>query len=88
MIFSFGSAPREGKRGNDEGGGKGERERPLYSASLRGRRKKEREKGEGESAKAGKREVSGKGPLPSLPNPPPFFPFLLSPTPFDACYSG
>ena len=27
-------------------------------------------------------------PFPSLPYPPPFFPFLLSPTPFDACYAG
>ena len=27
----------------------------------------------------------GKGALPSLPNPPPFFPSSLSPTPFDAC---
>ena len=56
MIFSFGSAACEGKQGNDGEGGKGERERPLYSASLRGRRKKGRERGEGESAKAGKRE--------------------------------
>ena len=36
-------------------------------------------------AKAGKREGS---PLPSLPNPPPFFPSSLSPTPFDDCYAG
>ena len=27
-------------------------------------------------------------PFPFLPNPPPFFPFSLSPTPFDACYAG
>ena len=27
-------------------------------------------------------------PFPSLPYPPPFFPLLLSPTPFDACYAG
>ena len=27
-------------------------------------------------------------PFPSLPNPPPFFRFSLSPTPFDACYAG
>ena len=26
--------------------------------------------------------------FPSFPNPPPFFPFSLSPTPFDACYAG
>ena len=27
-------------------------------------------------------------PFSSLPYPPPFFPFSLSPTPFDACYAG
>ena len=27
-------------------------------------------------------------PFPSLPNPPPFFLFSLSPTPFDAGYAG
>ena len=27
-------------------------------------------------------------PFPSLPYPPPFSPFSLSPTPFDACYAG
>ena len=27
-------------------------------------------------------------PLPSLPNPPPFFPSSPSPTPFNACHAG
>ena len=54
---------------------------PVLS-SLQGRRKKGR--GREKSTKEGK----GKGAFPSLPNPPPFFPFSLSPTPFDACYAG
>ena len=41
-------------------------------------------------AKRGGGGGGGKGEkrLPSLPNPPPFFPSSLSPTPFDACYAG
>ena len=44
------------------------------------------QKGEGRG-----REKSAKvqkGPLPSLPNLPPFSPSSLSPTAFNACYSG
>ena len=78
-IFSFGSAPREGKRGNDGGGGKGERERPLYSASLRGRQKRGGRRGREKARRRGK----GKGLLPSLPNPPPFFPFSRYPQPLS-----
>ena len=38
--------------------------------------------------KARKRGKGREGPFPSLPPPPPpFFPFSLSPTPFDACYA-
>ena len=51
--------------------------------SLRGRQKKGREK----SAK-GKKEGSWAPSPPSLPNPPPFFPSSLSPTPFDICHAG
>ena len=53
-------------------------------SSLRGRRKKGREMGREKSTKEGK----GNGAFPSLPYPPPFFPFSLSPTRFDACYAG
>ena len=38
--------------------------------------------------KRGKGREGREGPFPSLPYPPPFFPFSLSPTPFDACYEG
>ena len=38
--------------------------------------------------KRGKGREGREGPFPSLPYPPPFFPFSLSPTPFDACYAG
>ena len=55
-----------------------------YFLSLRGGRKKGRVRGREKSAKEGKM----KGSLPSLPNPSPFFPSSLSPTPFDACYAG
>ena len=34
------------------------------------------------------KEEKGKGALPSLPNPPPFFPSAQSPSPFDASYAG
>ena len=52
-----------------------------YFLSLRGGHKRGGEGGkEGKSAKKGKM----KGSLPSLPNPSPFFPSSLSPTPFDA----
>ena len=36
----------------------------------------------------GRRRGKGEKRLPSLPNPPSFFPSSLSPTPFDACYAG
>ena len=53
--------------------------------SLRGRRKKGREGGgKREKRESGKREVS----LTLSPQPPPFFPSSLPPTPFDACYAG
>ena len=83
-IFSFGSAPREA---NEETMGEGERgrEKDRYTrlACVAG------EEGEGEGGER-KHEggEKGKGLLPSLPNPPTFFPFSLSPTPFDACYAG
>ena len=50
-------------------------------SSLRGRRKKVRGGG-------GRKVRKQKGPLPSLPNLPPSSPSSLSPTPFNACYSG
>ena len=42
----------------------------------------------GGGRKARKRGKGREDPFPSLPYPPPFFPFSLSPTPFDACYAG
>ena len=40
------------------------------------------------SAEMNKRGSYSRRPFLSLPNPPPFFPFSLSPTRFDACYAG
>ena len=45
-------------------------------------------RGLGGGRKVRKQGKGKKGPLPSLPNHPPFFPSSLSPTPFDACYAG
>ena len=53
----------------------------ITLSSLRGRRKKVRGGG-------GRKVRKQKGLLPSLPNLPPFSPSSLSPTPFNACYSG
>ena len=53
----------------------------ITLSSLRGRRKKGRGGG-------GRKVRKQKGLLPSLPNLPPFSPSSLSPTPFNACYSG
>ena len=53
----------------------------ITLSSLRGRHKKVRGGG-------GRKVRKQKGPLPSLPNLPPFSPSSVSPTPFNACYSG
>ena len=91
FFVSFSVLVRSRARANEETMGEGARgrEKDCYTqwACVAGAKRGGR-RGEGESAKAGKWEGWGKGPLPSLPNPPPFFPFLLSPTPFDACYLG
>ena len=58
---------------------------PYLRLNLRGRLKKRRGGGRGRKVPKG----NGRGsPLPSPPNPPPFFPPFQSPTPFDACYAG
>ena len=53
---------------------------------ARGRRKKGMGRGREKSTKEGKGK--GASPFPSLPYPPPFSPFSLSPSPFEACYAG
>ena len=71
VIFSFGLAVHEVKRENDGGGGKGERERPLYSANIlssvckfsRGGRGK-REGEEKERMREGSLTLSPQPPLP------------------------
>ena len=45
-------------------------------------------RGGGEKCKRGEREGSFPSTFPSAPYGPPFFPFSLSPIPFDACYAG
>ena len=49
-------------------------------SSLRDRRKK----GRGGVGRKLRKRGQGNGPLPSLPNLPPFFPSSLSPSPFNA----
>ena len=87
FLVRFSVLVRPRARANEETMGEGERgrEKDRYTrlacvagAKRGGRRGREK----------ARRRGKGKGLLPSLPNPPPFFPFSLSPTPFDACYAG
>ena len=85
FFVSFSVLVRSRARANEEPmgeGAMGERERPLYSVSLRGRRKKGRKKGGGRKREGGEMGRVREGSLTLSSQSPSLFPFLAIPNPF------